>query len=178
MLCRLMGEKNCNLFRREWVPYMYDVVEHRKVLNWANIMVDVLLRALRRYLEAPEEAKPSFFMSAYLLDMVCAKVEFTELKLKWGANSTSVCELFSMLWSGNYIPHFYTICNRIMPRVYLALFNEAPLRISPEAATTIKLFRHWFLEEYFTVIRIAGNEEVDYLPWYVPDRLALRENIF
>jgi len=66
MICRLMGEKNCNLFRREWVPYMYAVVEHGRVLNWANIMADVLLRALRRYLEAPEETKPSFFMFAYL----------------------------------------------------------------------------------------------------------------
>jgi len=65
-----------------------------------------------------------------------------------------------------------------MPRVYMALFNKAPPRISVEAAATIKLLGHWYLEEYFTVIRIGGNEEVDYLPWYVPDRLALREIAF
>lgn len=65
-----------------------------------------------------------------------------------------------------------------MPRVYLTLFNEAPPRISHEVAATIRLFGHWYLEEYFTIIRIAGNEEVNYLPWYVPDRLALREIVF
>jgi len=135
----------------------------------------VLQKVLRRYLEAPEGAKPSFFMSAYLLDMVCVMIEFPELKLKWGVNPTPPCELFSMLWSGNYIPHFYTICDRVMPRVYLTLFNEAPLRISHEAVATIRLFEHWYLEEYFTIIRFVGNEEVDYLPWYMPNRLALRE---
>ena len=59
--------------------------------------------------------------------------------------------------------------------MYLTLFGEAPPRISPEAAVTIRLLGHWFLEEYFIVIRIAGNEELDYLLWYVPDRLVFRE---
>lgn len=145
MLCRLMGEKNCNLFRREWVPYMYAVVEHGWILNWANILADVMQKVLRRYLEASEGSKPSFFMYAYLLDMVCTMIEFPELKLKWGVNPTPIYELFSMLWSGNYIPHLYTICDRIMPRVYLTLFNEVPPRISQEAAATIRLFGHWYL---------------------------------
>lgn len=178
MLCRLMGEKNCNLFKKEWVPYMYAVVVHGQILNWANILADVMQKVLRRYLEVPEGAKPLFFMSAYLLDMVCAMIEFLELKMKWGGTPTPVCELFSMLWVENYIPHFYTICDRVMPQVYLTLFNEAPPRISPEAAITIRLLGHWYLEEYFTIIRIARNEEVDYLPWYMLDRLALREIVF
>lgn len=154
---------------------MYAVVEHGRILNWANILADVMQKALRKYLEAPEGAKPPFYMSTYLSDMVLAMIEFPELKLKWGSTPTPVHELFSMLWVDNYIPHFYTICDKVMTRVYLILFVQTPPRISPEAAVTIRLVGHWFLEEYFTVIKIAGNEEADYLPWYVLDRLVLRE---
>ena len=57
----------------------------------------------------------------------------------------------------------------------MIIFGQTPARISLEATVKIRLLGHWFLEEYFTIIRIAGNEEVDYLPWYVPDRLVLRE---
>ena len=39
----------------------------------------------------------------------------------------------------------------------------------------IKHLGHWFLEDFFTIIRIYGNEEANYLPVYVPDRLALKE---
>ena len=72
-------------------------------------------KALRKYLEEPKGAKPSFYMSAYLLDMVCAMIEFPELKLKWGITPTPIHELFSMLWVDNYIPHFYAICDKVMP---------------------------------------------------------------
>lgn len=83
MLCRLMGEKNCNIFKKEWVPYMYAVVEQGRVLNWANILADVMQKVLRKYLEVSEVAKPQFYMFSYLLDMVLAMIEFPELKLKW-----------------------------------------------------------------------------------------------
>lgn len=62
-----------------------------------------------------------------------------------------------------------------MPRIYTILFSQTPRRISADAALTIKHLGHWFLEDFFTIIRIYGNEEESYLPGYVPDRLALRE---
>ena len=61
---------------------MYAVVEQGQILNWVNILADIMQKVLRKYLEAPEGAKPSFYMSAYLLDMVCAMIEFLEMKLK------------------------------------------------------------------------------------------------
>lgn len=53
---------------------MYAVVEQGRILNWANILADVMQKVLRKYLEAPEGAKPPFYMSAYLLDMVLAMI--------------------------------------------------------------------------------------------------------
>ena len=42
MICRLMGERNCNFFRKEWVSYMYAVVEDGRILNWANLLAKVM----------------------------------------------------------------------------------------------------------------------------------------
>ena len=175
MICRLMGEKNCNLFRKEWVPIMHAVVEEGKILNWANLLAEVMQKTLRKYLEAPTEAKPPFYMSAYLLDMAMAQINFPDIGLSWVGNPIPIHELFFMLWADNYIPNIYTICDKIITRVHAVLFGQVPRRISPEAALTIKHLGHWYLEEFFTIIRIAGKEEISYLPCFVPDRLALRE---
>lgn len=102
-------------------------------------------------------------------------IDFPELRLTWLGNPIPVDEFFSILWADNYIPHFYNICDKIMAQVHLILFGQTPPRISLEASLTIRRLGHWYLEEFFTIIRIFGNEEVNYLPWFVPDRLALRE---
>jgi len=178
MFCRLTGNKNCNLFRKEWIPLMHAVVEEGKILNWASLLAESMIKALKTHLEAPEAAKPPFFMAAYLLDMVMAQVDFPDISMRWVSNSVPVHEFFSLLWVDNYIPHFYTICDRIAPRVHTVLFGHPPRRISAEAALTIKRLGGWFVEDFFTIIRVYGNEEVSYLPVFVPDRLVIREIAF
>lgn len=178
MLYRLTGNKNYNLFRKKWIPLMHAVVEEGKILNWASLLAEAMQKALKSHIEAPSEAKPPFFMSAYLLDMVMAQINFPDISLNWVSNSIPVHELFSMLWADNYIPHFYTICDRIMPQVHVVLFGNPPRRISADAALTIKRLGSWFLDDFFTVIRIYGNKEASDLPIFVPDRLALKEIAF
>ena len=113
---------------------MHAVVEEGKVLNWANLLTEAMLKNLRRYMEAPPESKPPFYMSAYLLDMTLAKINFPSLKLNCDDETRPIQELFSMLWADNYIPHFYKICDKIMPWVHLMLFGHVPPRITKEAA--------------------------------------------
>lgn len=175
MLCRPMGERNCKSFQKDWIPFMHAVVEEVKILNWANLLAEAILKNLRKYMDAPAESKPPFYMSTYLLDMTLAKIDFPSLKLNWADGAKPIQELFSMLWADNYIPHFYKICDKIMPGVHFMLFGHVPPKISKEATSTIKRLGHWYLEEFLTIIRIEGNEEASYLPCFVPDRLALRE---
>ena len=113
-----------------------------------------MLKALKAQLDAAAESKPPFYMSAYLLEMVMAQLNFPGISLNWVTNPIPVHELFSILWAENYIPHLYTICNRIYPRVYTALFGQPPRRISADAALTIKRLGGWFLENCFTIIRV------------------------
>ena len=107
--------------------------------------------------------------------MALAMIDFPDLRLNWVDSSSPIQELFSMLWADNYIPHFYSICEKIIARVHLVLFGHVPPRISQEAACTIKRLGHWYMEEFLTIIWIAGNEEANYLPCFVLDRFALRE---
>lgn len=154
---------------------MHAVVEEGKVLNWASLMAETMLKNLEKHMEAAPDSKPPFYMSAYLLDMTLEKIDFPSLKLNWADEARPIQELFLMLWVDNYIPHFYHICDQIMSGVHFMLFGHVPQRITKEAAVAIKRLGHWYQEEFFTIIRIAGNEEASYLPRFVPDRLALRE---
>lgn len=121
---------------------MHAVVEDGRILNWANLLAKVMQKALKKYLEALAGAKPSFYLSAYLLDIVLAMIDFPDMRLNWVSNPTPIHELFSILWAENYIPHFYNICDQIMARVHLVLFGQTPPRISPEAALTIRRLGH------------------------------------
>jgi len=94
MLCRLFGEKNCNLFKREWTPIMHVVVEEGKVMNWANILAANLLSAIRKYKDSVKGHEPPFFMAAYVLDLICTTVPFPELNLFWKPDTLAVHEMF------------------------------------------------------------------------------------
>jgi len=178
MMCRLFGVKNCNLFRREWTPIMHIVVEEGNIMNWANILVANLLNAIRRRKYAPRGQEPPFYMAAYLLDLVCTAIHFLEIKLQWGSGSPAIHEMFQVMWTNRYPVHFYFICNMIMPQVFQALNGILPSRLSIEARNAIQSPGHWYLEELFTIIRVVGNKVVHYLPWFVPDRLVVREIAF
>lgn len=154
---------------------MHVVVEDGKVMNWANILAVNFLNTIRKYKDVVKGSEPPFFMAAYILDLVCVAIPFPELNLFWKCNTLAIHEMFQILWVDKYPVHFYSICSIIMPQVFCALNGSLPPRLSGEARNTIQLLGHWYLEEYFTVIRISGNDVVHYLPWFVPDRLVLRE---
>jgi len=81
MMCRLFGEKNCNMFKHEWTPVKHVVVEDGQVMNWANILVANSLGVVKKYKDAPRGKETPFYMATYLLDLICAAVHFPEFKL-------------------------------------------------------------------------------------------------
>lgn len=58
---------------------MHAVVEEGRIMNWENILAANLLGMIKRHKEVAKGCEPPFFMSAYLLDLVCAAVPFPSL---------------------------------------------------------------------------------------------------
>jgi len=157
---------------------MYVVVEEGTILNWSNILASNLLYTVKRRKDAPRGQEPPFYMAAYLLYLVCVEIYFPELKLQWGPETPVVHEMFQVMWIDRYPVHFYLICDMIVPHIFQALNGVLPPRLSVVAKNVIQSLGHWYLEELFIVIHVAGNEVVHYLPWFIPDRLVLREVAF
>ena len=157
---------------------MHAVVEEGKIMNWENILAANLLSMIRRHKDTTKGCEPPFFMSVYLLDLICVAVPFPNLNLCWKFDSLLIHEVFQIMWVYRYQIPFYLICNEIMPRIYHVLNGSFLPQLSIEVRNTIRTFGHWYLTEFFTIIRIAGNEAVHYLSWFVPDHLTFREVAF
>jgi hypothetical protein len=75
MLCRLYGENDSSKFKLSWVPLIHQVLKE-EVFNWAHILSANIKQEVKKYQEAPLGYCPGFFMSGYLIDVVCAITPF------------------------------------------------------------------------------------------------------
>jgi len=84
-----------------------------------------------------EGETPSFYMSFYLLDVICAKKFFTRMKLSWNSFEIPVHVYFSILWENRYKKSYYLICDQFITHIYsLFLKKECP-RLSDEAKKVV-----------------------------------------
>jgi hypothetical protein len=73
MICILYSEEKSTQFWMEWLPMAYKVVKTGKIFNWVDILV---FNIFHKFQEAPGMKKPSFYMSAYLIDAICSTIHF------------------------------------------------------------------------------------------------------
>lgn len=176
MLCRLYGEENCHQFKREWTPLVHRLTEKGQVFNWAHILSVNLLNTIKIVKEASGRKNPGFYMSAFLVDAVCSSNSFPLMGWTWKPDMPPVHIYCCELWASNFRKHIYEICDNFMAPLHSLIFNKPAPRLSIEARNTIRSIGDWYIEEFYTYIRILGHTSAPHLlPKYVPDRLVLRE---
>lgn len=176
MLCRLYGEENCIQFKREWTPLVHHVTEKGQVFNWAHILSFNLLNAIKIVKEASGSKNPGFYMSAFLVDAVCSSNSFPLMGWTWNPDMPPVHIYCGKLWASNFKKHFYEICDNFMAPLHSLVFNKPAPRLSIEARNTVRSIGDWYIQEFYTYIRILGHTSAPHLlPKYVPDWLVLRE---
>ena len=72
MLCILYGLPNCTVFKAKWVPLTHHVLTIGEYFNWAQILSVILKEAIEKYQKNPASRKPSFYLSAYVMDVLYA----------------------------------------------------------------------------------------------------------
>ena len=65
-----------------------------------------------------------FFMSAYMMDMLCAHHTFHKMKWSWNPTDAPVHVYYDQLWDLKYIINNERICNDLLILLYHILTNR------------------------------------------------------
>ena len=81
LLSRVFGRKYASSFPDKWIPIIYQVITTGSTLNWGELISSNLDLQLQK-----AQKEHQFFMSSYLLDVMCANREYPSLGWKWESN--------------------------------------------------------------------------------------------
>ena len=123
---------------------------------------------------------PPFYMSAYIMDVLCFTSDIPSMEWKWTLEDPTPSHIYhKVLWESNYQPHFYKIFHGMMLPLYQVIFDERPPRFSREALDDLIAIRKWFGEELSTYVWIYRSLVApNFLPLYVPDKLLAQEDAY
>jgi hypothetical protein len=112
MMCRLYWKEDTTHFFLQWVPIMHSVAEGYS-FDWAKILSDGLVKEITTYQSLKAKGKPTqFFMSSYIMDVVCSMMAFPLMGLSWTPNSVEPIHIYhSNIWEDKVKYLFYEIYN-------------------------------------------------------------------
>jgi hypothetical protein len=98
LMARIYGEPNAANLHVSWVPLMHAIATKGITFNWSAILSTSLQYAIT-VARHPGPGSPScFYMSSYMLDIVCAANPFPGLRWMWQPSEPAVHIYCSMLW--------------------------------------------------------------------------------
>jgi hypothetical protein len=177
MVCRLYGRENTAHFFLPWVPLIHTVAEGYS-FDWAKLLSDSLASQVTEYQAQRASGKAtSFFMSAYIMDVVCFMTPFPLMSWSWTPNNAEPIHVYhSKLWEDKAKDFVYEIFNCVMVPMHVIIYGHPPPRISDKVMTNLNNVADWYLEEQFSYIRVFGCSVPPYaLPLFLPDKLVCRE---
>ena len=92
-LSRVFGRKDGYTFPNKWILIIYQIMTSGATLNWGELISLNLNNKLKKV-----HKEQQFYMSTYLMDVMCANLEFPLLKWKWEPNLPSIHVYCKMLW--------------------------------------------------------------------------------
>ena len=105
----------------------------RVTLNWGELISYNLDNQLKKV-----HKDHQFYMSTYLMDVMCVNVEFPSLEWKWEPSLPSVHVYCKMLWENKYKEDYDQICNKFFLTLYETLFGEETPCLSPAGQAMVK----------------------------------------
>jgi hypothetical protein len=151
----------------------HTIVKTGQVFNWDDILdFNICLKVKN----IPGMRKPCFYMSSYLIDVVCSSIPFPNLGWNWDLDHPPVHVYCSEIWDINYKSHFYDICDNFLSPLYTIIFGFPRYKISSEAREGMKGIVDWYLGKYYSYVRVYGTIGAPHmLPYFILDHLVMRE---
>ena len=91
-LSRVFGRKDASSFPDKWIPIIYQVITSGSTLNWGELISSNLDLKLKK-----SHKEHQFFMSSYLLDVMCANREYPSLGWRLRSDLPSIHVYCKML---------------------------------------------------------------------------------
>ena len=102
-LSSVFERKDGSSFLDKWIPIIYQVTTSGFTLNQGELISSNLDLQLKK-----SQKEHQFFMSSYLLDVMCASIEYPSLGWKWKPNLLLVHVYCKIL--RDYFLHFTKFC--------------------------------------------------------------------
>jgi hypothetical protein len=155
MTCRLYGKEDTTHFFLPWVPLIHTVAEGCS-FDWAKLLSDSLTSRITEYRMQKASGKAiSFFMSAYIMDVVCFMKPFPLMSWSWTPSEAEPIHVYhSKLWEDKATEFIYKIFNWVMVPMHVYIFGNPPLRISDSIAINLSNVADWYVEAKFSYIRV------------------------
>ena len=173
MFCRLYGLPNCSLFKAQWHPMANHILLTGHSFNLAQILSLNLRKKIEKHEKTPDNRKPYFYMSGFVMDAFCASTSFLALNWNWTHKYPPVHIYCADMWDYNFVPRVYVLYDLFLGSMYFKIFKADTPPFSKSARELISMFGDWYVGEYFSYIRIWGRNIVHTLPKIVPDRMVL-----
>ena len=165
----MFERKDSSSFPDKWIPIIHQVITDGSTLNWGHIILSNLDLQLKK-----DKKEHKFFMSSYLLDVMCSTREYPFLGWKWKSDLPSIHVYCKMLWENKYKEDYELICNELFSTIYHVFFCEEASCLSPEGKKLVKEYGDWYmtLDEVYIGIS-SSTKDPHWLPHFVPVTLLL-----
>ena len=164
-----MEGKNASNFPTKSIPIIHQVITYGSILNWGEIIssnLDIQLKKVQK--------EHQFYMSSYLLDVMCASQEYPSLGWRWKPNLSFIHVCCKILWENKCKEDYERISNDLFAPIYRVLFGEEAPCLSPKGQKIIKADEDWYMTFNGVYIRISGSTKAPHwLPHFVPYTLLL-----
>ena len=91
-LSRVFGRKDGSTFLDKWIPIIYQLITSGATLNLGEIISSNLDNQLKKV-----HKEHHFYMSTYLMNVMCVSLEFPSLGWKWESSLPSIHVWHKML---------------------------------------------------------------------------------
>lgn len=140
LMSRIFGRKDASHFLEKWIPIIHKVITYESILNWGEFIscnLDIQLKKVQK--------EHQFYMSSYLLDVMCPSQEYPSLGWKWKPDLLFIHVYRKMLWENKYKEDYEWICNDLFAPIYQILFGEEAPCLSLEGQKIVKAYGDWYM---------------------------------
>ena len=86
-----------------------------------------------------------FYMTSYLLYVMCASGKYPSLGWKWNRDLPSIHVYCKLIWENKYKEDYERICNGLFSLIYQIIFNEEAPCLSLEGQKVVQNYGDWYM---------------------------------